>query len=75
MSLYCPTGVIFVSPLSYVLIFQYLGGIFLIFWAKDEVSQDQQTPQGQEMEQEDSISASTEHVKIVDGVIQGPSLD
>lgn len=31
-----------------MLIFQYLGGIFLIFWAKDEVSQDQQTPQGQE---------------------------
>lgn len=52
--------------------FLYSCGIFLLLWNKDEISQDQQTPpQGQEMEQEDSVLASAERVKTLDGVIQG----
>lgn len=40
-------------------------------WSKDEISQDQQAPQGLEMEEEDGVLASIEHEKSLDGITQG----
>lgn len=61
----------FFYPLKPFAHFKYPCGIFLLLWNKDETSQDQQSPRGQEMEQEDGLLASTEHRKTLDGVIQG----